>query len=70
MINNLRIKILIKNNVIRSKEIVIDIIKNKARIRSYDILIKINIKLRDNFFIYRKVYIKKIALIFSKSIRK
>ena len=41
IVNNLRIKIFIKNNIIEFKEIVINIVNKKIRINSCDIIIDI-----------------------------
>ena len=41
IVDNLRIKILIKNNIIKFKEIVINIVNKKVRINSYSIIIDI-----------------------------
>ena len=57
IIDNLRIKILIKNNIIKFKEIVINIINKKVRINNYSITINIIARSRDEF-IRRKIYIK------------
>ena len=57
IVDNLRIKILIKNNIIKSKEIVINIINKKVRINNYSITINIIARSRDEF-IRRKIYIK------------
>ena len=57
IIDNLRIKILIKNNIIKSKEIVINIINKKVRINNYSITINIIARSRGEF-IRRKIYIK------------
>ena len=57
IVDNLRIKIFIKNNIIKSKEIVIDIINKKIRIDSYNITINIIARSRDEF-VRRKIYIK------------
>ena len=57
IIDNLRIKILIKNNIIKFKEIVIDMINKKARINSYSITINIIARSRGEF-VRRKIYIK------------
>ena len=57
IINNLRIKILIKNNIIRFKEIVINVVNKKIKIDNYDITINIIARSRDEF-IRRKIYIK------------
>ena len=57
IVDNLRIKILIKNNIIKSKEIIINIINKKVRINSYSITINIIARFRGEF-IRRKIYIK------------
>ena len=57
IVDNLRIKILIKNNIIKFKEIVINVINKKARINNYSITINIIARSRDEF-IRRKIYIK------------
>ena len=57
IIDNLRVKILIENNIIESKEIVINVINKKARINNYSITINIIARSRDEF-IRRKIYIK------------
>ena len=48
---------LIKNNIIKFKEIVINVINKKARINNYSITINIIARSRDEF-IRRKIYIK------------
>ena len=57
IVDNLRVKMLIKNNIIKSKEIVINIANKKARINNYNITINIIARSRDEF-IRRKIYIK------------
>ena len=57
IINNLRVKMLIKNNIIRPEEIIINIINKRARINSYSITINIITRSRGEF-VRRKVYIK------------
>ena len=57
IIDDLRIKMLIRNNIIKSKGIVINIINKKARINSYKTTINITIRPRDEF-IRRKIFIK------------
>ena len=57
IVDNLRVKMLIKNNIIKSKEIVINVINKKARINNYSIIINIIARSRDEF-IRRKIYIK------------
>ena len=57
IIDNLHIKIFIKNNIIKSKEIVINIVNKKVRINNYSITINIIARSRDEF-IRRKIYIK------------
>ena len=57
IVDNLRVKILIKNNIIKFKEIVINIVNKKVRINSYSITINITARSRDEF-IRRKIYIK------------
>ena len=42
LINNLKIYILIENNIIELKEIILNINKSKAFINSYDIIIDIS----------------------------
>ena len=57
IVDNLRVKILIKNNIIEPKEIVIDVVNKKARIDNYSITINIIARSRGEF-IRRKIYIK------------
>ena len=57
IINNLPVKILIRNNIIESKDIIINIVNKKIRINSYSITIKITTRPRGEF-IWRKVYAK------------
>ena len=57
IVDNLRVKILIKNNIIKSKEIVINIVNKKARINSYSITINIIARFKDDF-VRRKIFIK------------
>ena len=57
IVDNLYIKIFIKNNIIKSKEIIINIVNKKVRINSYNITIDIIARSRDEF-IRRKIYIK------------
>ena len=66
IIDNLRVKILIKNNIIRFKEIIINIINKKIRINSYSITINITIRPRGEFM-RRKIYIKLSIFISSHS---
>ncbi len=44
LINNLRARILISNNIIKPKNIIINIIKKLIYINSYNIIININIR--------------------------
>ena len=57
IVNNLRVKILIKNNIIKPEEIIINVVNKKARINSYSTTINITTRSR-NEFIRRKIYIK------------
>ena len=57
---------LIKNNIIKFKRIVIDIINKKVRIESYSIIIDIIARSRDEFM-RRKVYIKLFVFVPSHS---
>ena len=57
IVDNLRVKILIKNNIIKFKEIVINVINKKVRIDNYNITINIIARSRGEF-IRRKIYIK------------
>ena len=57
IVDNLRVKMLIKNNIIEFKEIIINIVNKKARINNYSITINIIARSRDEF-IRRKIYIK------------
>ena len=57
IVDNLRIKILIRNNIIESKGIIIDVVNKKARINSYSTTINIITRSRDEFM-RRKIYIK------------
>ena len=57
IVDNLRVKMLIKNNIIEFKEIVINVINKKARINNCSIIINIITRLRDEF-IRRKIYVK------------
>ena len=57
IVDNLRVKMLIKNNIIKFKRIIINIVNKKARIKSYNITIDIIARSRDEF-IRRKIYIK------------
>ena len=66
IINNLRVKIFIKNNIIEFKEIVINVINKKIRINNYSITINIIARSRDEF-IRRKIYIKVFIFISSHS---
>ena len=66
LIDNLRTKILIENDILELKNIVINIIDEKAYIDSYKTSIKISIKSRDEF-IQRKIYIKFTTIIFARS---
>lgn len=61
-VNNLWAKILIRNNIINFKGIILDIINKKIYIDSYKITIKLLARLRDEF-IRRKIYVKSITLI-------
>ena len=66
IIDNLRIKIFIENNIIESKEIIINIVNKKARIDSYSTTINITTRPRGEF-IRRKVYIKLFIFVSSHS---
>ena len=57
IVDNLRVKILIKNNIIRFKEIIINVINKKVRINNYSITVNIIARSRDEF-VRRKIYIK------------
>ena len=57
IIDNLRAKMLIKNNIIKSKEIIINVVNKKVRINSYSTTINITTRSRGEF-IRRKIYIK------------
>ena len=57
IVDNLRVKMLIENNIIGPKEIVINIVNKKVRINSYSITINIIARSRGEF-IRRKIYIK------------
>ena len=57
IVDNLRVKILIKNNIIKFKEIIINIVNKKARINNCSITINIIARSRGEF-IRRKIYIK------------
>ena len=57
---------LIKNNIIKSKEIVINVINKKVRINSYSITINITARFRDEF-IRRKIYVKLFIFVSSHS---
>ena len=57
IVDNLRVKMLIKNNIIKFKEIVINIVNKKVRINNYSITINIIARSRGDF-IRRKIYIK------------
>ena len=41
LINNLKVNLLIRNNIMKSKKIMLDVSKNEAYINSYNIVIKI-----------------------------
>ena len=66
IVDNLRIKIFIKNNIIKFKEIVINVINKKVRINNYSITINIIVRSRDEF-IRRKIYIKVFIFVSSHS---
>ena len=66
IIDNLRVKILIKNNIIKSKKIVINIVNKKVRIKNYSITINIIARSRDEF-IQKKIYIKIFIFVSSHS---
>ena len=44
IVNNLRAKILIRNNIIRPEDIIINIARKTARIRSYKVTTTITVK--------------------------
>ena len=66
IVDNLRVKMLIKNNIIESKEIVIDVANKKVRINNYSITINITARSRGEF-VRRKIYIKVSIFISSHS---
>ena len=66
IVDNLYVKILIKNNIIKSEKIVINVINKKVRIESYSITINI-IARSQGEFIRRKIYIKVFIFISSHS---
>ena len=57
IVDNLYVKIFIKNNIIKFEEIVIDVVNKKVRINNCNITINIIARSRDEF-IRRKIYIK------------
>ena len=57
IVDNLRVKILIKNNIIRLEEIVINVVNKKVRINSYSITINITTRPRGEY-IRKKIYVK------------
>ena len=56
----------IKNNIIKSKEIIINVVNKKVRINNYSITINIIARSRDEF-IRRKIYIKVFIFVSSHS---
>ena len=56
----------IKNNIIKSKEIIINVVNKKVRINNYSITINIIARSRDEF-IRRKIYIKASIFVSSHS---
>ena len=66
IIDNLRVKIFIENNIIKFEEIVIDVVNKKVRINNYYITINITARSRGEF-IRRKIYIKTFIFISSHS---
>ena len=56
----------IKNNIIKFKEIVINVINKKIRINNYSIIVNIIARSRDEF-IRRKIYIKVFIFVSSHS---
>ena len=57
IVNNLRVKMLIKNNIIKLEEIIINIVNKRARINSCSTTINIIARSRGEFM-RRKIYIK------------
>ena len=67
IINDLRAKMLIKNNIIKPEGIIIDVANKKARINSYKTTIDITIRLRGGEYLRRKIYIKSSIFVLSYS---
>jgi len=66
LIDNLKTNILIKNNFINFKKIVIKIVSKFVYIKSCIIIVKLKVK-TTRTIVYKQVYIKKAINIFSKS---
>ena len=64
IIDDLRTKMLIENNILKSKKFIINVINKKTRINNYKIEIKISFRSRDEF-IKRKIHVKQIIIMFS-----
>ena len=64
IINDFRIKLLINNNIINFKNIIVDVINKSVFIKNYKIKIEISVY-PHNEFIKKKIYIKLITLISS-----
>lgn len=67
LINNLKTYILIENNIIELKEIMLNISKSKTFISSCDIIADISYRQRDKQFIRRIIHAREILSISSKS---
>ena len=66
IIDNLRVKMLIKNNIIELEGIIINVVNKKARINSCSTTINITTRSRGEF-VRRKVYIKLSIFVSSNS---
>ena len=57
IVNDLRVKMFIENNILKSKDFIINVINKKTRINNCKIEIKISSRPRDEF-VKRKIHIK------------
>ena len=67
LINDLKINMLINNDILDSEKFIIDLEKEKTYIDSCDIIVFIKIQRRSNDFVQRSIHIKTTIIISSRS---
>ena len=66
LIKNLKINMLINNNIIISKNIVINTQKQQTNIRNCDVITLLKIKFKIAYVQQRSIYVKKIVVLLSR----